>query len=157
MAIEDARIQSRACMRLIRSAAGIALVLCGLTVCAFAQAADSPNLVTNGDFSAVTVGKPDKWEAIGNPNEVDLALNAAKDERGKPCAQLVCTRCDHASLVTLRQAGGTRLEANRVYELSCRMRAENLRSGTVDIAFQGTEGWLFGTFSQRVYVPTFWQ
>ena len=108
-----------------------------------AYAAETVNLVPNGDFAKVTDGKPDQWRAEGDASVVQV-LSAAKDADGRPIARLVCTRYEHgtpSSHAMLAQVGGATLAKGKLYEFSCRMRAEGLRGGSVSVATSDTKGW----------------
>ncbi|MBM4019983.1 MAG: hypothetical protein FJ288_16955 [Planctomycetes bacterium] len=100
------------------------------------------NLVANGDFSQVEGGRPVGWKAEGDA-AVEQALFAARDAEGRPVARLACTRFDArspASHAMLAQAG-VRLDKGRLYEFSCRTRADGLRGGAVQVALQDTRRW----------------
>ena len=122
-----------------------ALVLCIAFAAAASAAEAAPaNLVRNGDFSQVAGEQPEHWRADGSAQEVAQVLRAARDEQGRPCAQLVCTRCDSrspAGHAMLAQTGGVALARGKTYEFSCRARAENLRGGTVSVALSDTKTW----------------
>jgi hypothetical protein len=138
----------------------VVLILSASAAGTFAQATPVSNLVLNGNFASVTSGKPDKWQAAGEPKDVDMVLKATKDEEGKPCAQLICTRCDAkgpASHAMLCQMGGATLAAGRTYEFSCRMRAENLKSRSVGVAFAETNGWQNIGLDRTVPVSRLWK
>jgi len=108
-----------------------------------ALAAEAANLVVNGDFAKVTDGKPDGWRAEGDAS-VTQTLSTAKDADGRPIARLVCTRYEHgspSSHAMLAQVGGATLAKGKLYEFSCRLRAEGLRGGSVSVAISDTKGW----------------
>ena len=106
-----------------------------------AVAADPINLVANGDFSQVSNSQPDKWALSGNPTDVDQRLEVGKDADGKTYAKLICTRCEYRSAnshAMITQVGVVNLAKDKIYEFSCRMRAEGLRGRVVGVAIQET-------------------
>jgi hypothetical protein len=118
------------------------------------------NLVANGDFSQVSNGQPDKWAASGSKIDVTQTLSVEKDADGKPFARLICTRCErrggdsHAMLI---QFGQIKLAKGRPYEFTCRMRATGLRSRTVGIAIQETNGWQKSGLYDEVSLGAAWK
>ena len=126
--------------------AAVVLILLALAphAPAAAPAAEPVNLVANGDFSQATGGKPDQWEAAGDSATVTQTLEAARDAEGRPFARLACTRFDPrgpSSHAMLAQTGSVRLAKGRLYEFSCRVRAEGLRGRAVSVAISSTRTW----------------
>jgi hypothetical protein len=131
-----------------------------IPVMALPVAALEVNLVANGDFSAATDGQPREWATSGSPAHVSQTLRVEHDDSGKPFARLVCTRCEgqggdtHAMLA---QNGMVALKRNQLYRFSCRLRATGLKSRTVGVAIQETQGWLpTGLFTEFTLSPA-WQ
>ena len=125
------------------------------------EAADAsrPNLVANGDFSQVSGGVPDRWQAAGDAS-VTLTLRAAKDADGRPFAQLICTRCERrgpASHAMLAQVGLAPLVRGKLYEFSCRMRAEGLRGRSVSVALVDTKPWTNAGLQEELPVGSAWR
>ncbi len=111
---------------------------------AAAPAAEPVNLVANGDFAQATGGKPNQWEAAGDAASVTQTLAVARDAEGRPLARLACTRFDSqgpSSHAMLTQVGTVRLAKGRLYEFSCRVRAEGLRGRAVSVAISNTRTW----------------
>jgi hypothetical protein len=136
------------------------LVLLAIPLSLLAQPAEAVNLVVNGDFAQVTDGKPDMWSASGDKTDVTQTLSAEKDTDGKPFARLVCTRCERRgsdSQAMLIQFGQIKLAKDRLYEFSCRMRASGLRSRTVGIAIQETNGWQSSGLYDQVGLGPAWK
>jgi len=118
------------------------LLLAGMGSPQIAQATEPANLDANGDFSQVEKGRPVHWATSGDAT-VTQKLEAVVED-GKPCAKLVCTRCEGgggASHAMLAQVGVVMLEQGKIYEFSCRMRAEGLRGGHVNVAISDMNGW----------------
>ncbi len=121
-----------------------ALMVCAAVAGSAAVGAEVENLVANGDFSVVVGGKPQDWQAAGDARVVDQRLTARKDEQGRGYAELVCTRCDAgsgAAHAMLAQVGKVRLTKGRMYEFTCRARAEGLAGRTVSIGISDTKIW----------------
>ncbi|MGD0092699.1 MAG: hypothetical protein ABSE73_22540 [Planctomycetota bacterium] len=130
-------------------------VQCAVTVCA-----EPPNLVPNGDFSQVTNGKPERWETSGDGKTVAQTLTVEREADGKPFAKLACTRCEKvspSSHAMLAQIGGAQLGKGKLYEFSCRLRAEGLASRTVGIAIQDTKGWTNVGLQDQAAVGETWK
>lgn len=103
----------------------------------------TPNLIPNGDFKQIREGKPDGWGAYGNAQKVTQTLTTEKDG-DTAFARLTCTRCEGSggdSHAMLAQVGGANVEKGKIYEFSCRARAENLSSRSVTVALQDTKVW----------------
>ena len=114
--------------------------------CLFSFSAEPPNLVANGDFSQSANGKPEHWETSGDSNTVSQTLTIERDAAGKPCVKLACTRCEKvspSSHAMLTQVGkmSKSLSKGKLYEFSCRLRAEGLASRSVGVALQDTKTW----------------
>ena len=136
------------------------LVLLAIPMSLLAQPSAPANLVVNGDFRQVVAGKPDKWSASGSKADVTQTLSAEKDADGKPFARLVCTRCerrDSDSHAMLTQFGQIKLAEDQLYEFTCRMRASGLRSRTVGIAIQETNGWQMSGLYDQVSLGAAWR
>ena len=136
-----------------------ALVLTMPQAAPAADAGPPANLVANGDFSQVADGKPDKWQAAGDAS-VSQTLRAATDAAGNPCAELACTRYEPggpASHAMLAQVGLGGLIKGRLYEFSCRMRAEGLRSHSVSVAISDTRTWTNGGLQEDLPVGAAWR
>jgi len=121
-------------------AAAILLAACPAPA---APAAEPENLVANGDFSATADGRPARWQAPGDSG-VDQRLETARDSGGNPYARLVCTRFEErgqASHAMLAQTGAVALVRGRMYEFSCRARAEGIPGGAVSVAVSNTRRW----------------
>ena len=115
-----------------------------LHAASWAQRAESVNLVANGKFSQVINGLPDKWSTSGSAVDVSQTLSVEKDADGRAFARLVCTRCERQggdSHAMLAQVGHVHLTKDRLYEFSCRLRAQGLASCTIGVAV-GDQGWL---------------
>jgi hypothetical protein len=109
--------------------------------CAFAVSAQ--NIVVNGDFSQVKDGRPLEWETSGSPENVEQKLEAGNDDAG-PFAKLVCTKCINAngwSHAMIAQVGKVKLEKDKLYEFSCRVKAENIEGRLVSVAISDTKEW----------------
>jgi len=120
------------------AAALLALALAGPT-----PAAPPQNLVSNGDFSRVAAGVPADWASAGDQH-VTQRLEAAKDAAGRPYARLACTRFDQrspASHAMLAQVGKVSLVKGKLYEFSCRVRSDGLKSRSVKVAISDTRTW----------------
>ncbi|MCY3020890.1 MAG: endo-1,4-beta-xylanase [Planctomycetota bacterium] len=123
-------------------------------------AAEPPNLVGNGDFSQAADGKPAQWDTSGDGKSVTQTLTVARDAAGKPYAQLVCTRCEKlspASHAMLAQVGVVKLSKGKLYEFSCRARAEGLASKTVGVALQDTKAWTNAGLQDQMSVGEAWK
>ncbi len=110
---------------------------------ALPAAAEAANLVANGDFSRVAAGAPADWAGAGD-SHVTQRLEAAKDADGRPYARLACARFDQrspASHAMLAQVGKVSLVKGRLYEFSCRLRTEGLKSRSVKVAVSDTATW----------------
>jgi len=122
-------------------------------------AADAPNLVANGNFKDVRDGRPDKWQSTGDANVVQ-SLELAADPDGTAFVKLICTRCDPkspSSHAMLAQVGVVQLARGRMYEFSCRMRAEGLRGRAVSIAVSDTKTWSNCGLQASLSVGAAWQ
>jgi len=131
------QLPSRRLFAFILLAVGI-----GLISLPFARAAEPVNLVANGDFSKVEKGRLAQWSTSGDAT-VTQKLEAAVED-GKPCAKLVCTRCEGSggpSHAMLAQVGVVRLEKDRFYEFSCRARAEGILSRRATVAIRDMSDW----------------
>ena len=115
-----------------------------LIICLFPLVASAaPNAVVNGDFSQSVNGAPVGWEACGNARTVEQRLETGSDN-GIRFARLVCTKCDTAdasSHAMLAQVGKVSLEKGKLYEFTCRVKAENLESRMVSVAISDTRNW----------------
>jgi hypothetical protein len=115
-----------------------------LTFPGIALSADvTQDLVRNGDFKQIRDGTLDGWSAYGNTQKVTQALTAEK-EGDTSFAKLTCTRCEGSggdSHAMVAQVGGANVEKGKIYEFSCRARAENLSSRSVTVALQDTKVW----------------
>ena len=101
------------------------------------------NLVANGDFAQLEKGLPAAWEACGNPDTVEQRLEAG-DEGGTRFARLVCSRCeknDPSSHAMLAQVGRVRLEKDKLYAFSCRVKAKDLNGRVLAVAISDTQDW----------------
>lgn len=107
------------------------------------QLASADNLVANGDFSAVTSGKPDNWDTSGNLKQVTQRLDVVTD-KGVKCSRLACTRFEgtgpdvHAMVA---QVGVVNLEQGKTYQFKCRARAEGLNGRSITVAISDTSVW----------------
>ena len=120
-----------------------AAVLLVVALTGWAYGGERNNLVANGDFAKATGGVPDHWQAAGD-SHLTQRLEAAKDSLGRPYARLTCTRFDQrspASHAMLAQCGKVNLVKGRLYEFSCRVRSEGLRSRSVKVAISNTGTW----------------
>ena len=135
-------------------------MLWGLMLLSFATGAtDAPNLVLNGDFAQSTGGVPDHWSASGDKSSVTQTLTVARDG-DKPYAQLTCTRCEKsnpASYAMLAQIGGANLVRGKLYEFSCRVRAEGLASRSVSVALSDTKEWSNAGLSSQLAAGATWK
>ena len=131
-----------------------------LPAASWAQRAEPVNLVANGKFTQVINGLPDKWSTSGSAVDVSQTLSVEKDADGRAFARLVCTRCERQggdSHAMLAQVGHVHLTKDRLYEFSCRLRAQGLASRTIGVAVQETQGWLpCGLFTEFTVGPA-WQ
>jgi hypothetical protein len=137
-------IRNRIVRQRLPAAAGVSLGFAAALLSGLAGAAEPPNLVANGDFRLATGGKPDRWVAEGDAKDVTQTLRAAAEPDGTPSARLECTRCDPrspSSHAMLALVGGVSLVKGRMYEFSCRMRAEGMKGGSVDVALSDTKTW----------------
>ena len=134
--------------------------LCAAAIAEEARpSAAAPNLVANGDFSQVTDSKPDKWQTSGDAG-VDQTLRVAKDADGRPYAELACTRCEHktpASHAMLAQMGGAQLVKGRLYEFSCRLRAEGMKGRSVSVSLPDTKVWQDSGLSAQFSLGPSWK
>lgn len=136
------------------------LFLGTLPIVSLPSAPGQVNLVANGDFASGTDGVPTQWTVSGSAVNVTQALTVERDTDGGAFARLDCTRCEgqgadsHAMLV---QGGHIRLNAGRLYQFSCRMRAVGLASRTVGVAIRETKGWLPGGLFTEFTVNPSWQ
>lgn len=99
-------------------------------------------LVQNGDFSVVKEGRPEEWQTAGDERVIQRLEIETSD--GNAHAKLTCTRCEGrsgASHAMLAQVGVVALEKGKVYEFSCRARAEGLVGGSVNVAINDTRSW----------------
>ena len=128
----------RSSVVVVGSAALLAIALAGR-----AQAGQGENLVANGDFAKTSAGAPVDWASAGD-SHVTQRLEAAKDADGRPYARLACTRFDQrspASHAMLAQVGKVRLVQGRLYEFSCRVRTDGLKSRSIHVAVSDTATW----------------
>ena len=145
--------------RAMSSQLAAVLLACALAPAVRAGEAAPPNLVANGDFAQVTGGVPDRWQAAGDAS-VTQTLRAARDADGKPFAQLTCTRFERrtpASHAMLAQVGLAPLAKGRLYEFSCRMRAEGLRGHSVSVALVDTKPWTNAGLQEEFPVGSAWR
>jgi len=122
----------------------VTLPFLAVLIVAAASAAEPPNLVLNGDFSQAPGAKPEHWDVSGDAKTVTQTLAVERSADGTTYAKLACTRCDKnnpASHAMLAQVGGVKLTKGKLYEFSCRLRAEGLASRAVGIALQETKTW----------------
>ena len=104
---------------------------------------DEVNLVANGSFEQVRDSAPVDWSAAGDAGvrqTLSLQTNAAAGR----CAKLACTaytRRGPSSHAMLAQVGKVALKKGQMYRLSCRLRAERLRSRYVRVAISDTASW----------------
>jgi hypothetical protein len=127
--------------------------------CLSSVCGEAPNLVLNGDFSKLLNGKPEHWETSGDSG-VSQTLTVEPDADGKPCAKLVCTRYEKvspSSHAMLAQIGGAQLSKGKLYEFSCRLRAEGLASRSVGVALQDTKGWTNVGLHDQASVGAAWK
>src|ERR1035437_5549068 len=139
---------------------GALLVLLAVPMSLLAQSSEPANLVVNGDFALITDGKPNTWATSGSKTDVTQTLSIEKGDDGKPFARLVCTRCERRggdSHAMLTQVGQIKLAKDRPYEFTCRMRASGLRSRTVGIAIQETNGWQKSGLYDEVSLGAAWK
>ncbi len=124
--------------------AGAALALVLTWAAAPTQAAEAVNLVVNGDFAKVAAdGRPEHWQAAGDSGVVQR-LEAARDADGRPYARLVCAEFKQSgpsSHAMLAQVGAVRLVGGRMYEFSCRARAEGIGGRSVSVAISDMKDW----------------
>jgi hypothetical protein len=136
----------------------IAALLGALVRAQATEGGEMPNLVKNGDFSRVLEGKPVGWETVGDPQFVTQELSA--DDGGKPCAKLVCTRCEgsgRSRQAMVAQVGQVPLEAGRFYRLSLRARAEGISSQAIRTAITDTASGEQCGLRERLRVSPSWQ
>ncbi|NLW51654.1 MAG: hypothetical protein GXY85_12565 [Candidatus Brocadiaceae bacterium] len=117
------------------------------------------NRVSNGDFAQVEDGRPLYWQAAGDPGGVDQELTVVHDD-GNTHGRLECTRCEgsggsHHAMVA--QVGRVHVERGRLYEFSCRMRAEGMKDRSVTVALTDTADWQPAGLSVGVPLTTQWQ
>ena len=118
-------------------------VLFAIALAGWAYGGEPGNLVANGDFSRVAAGAPADWASAGD-SHVTQRLEAANDADGRPYARLACTRFDQrspASHAMLAQIGKVSLVKGKLYEFSCRVRTEGLKSRSVKVAVSDTATW----------------
>jgi len=145
--------------RAMSSQLAAVLLACALAPAVRAGEAAPPNLVANGDFAQVTGGAPDRWQAAGDAS-VAQTLRAARDADGKPFAQLICTRFERrtpSSHAMLAQVGLAPLAKGKLYEFSCRMRAEGLRGHSVSVALVDTKPWTNAGLQEEFPVGSAWR
>jgi hypothetical protein len=109
-----------------------------------ARAADSTNLVADGDFSRIVNGAPEAWETAGDPAIVTQTLRVLRDTAGKRCAQLTCTRFERqtpSAHAMLAQVGRVHLIKGRTYQFSCQLREEGMAGRSVSVAMSDTKTW----------------
>jgi len=135
------------------------VIILACAAATLAEEAKPANLVANGDFSQATGGKPDRWQTAGDDG-VDQTLRVAKDADGRPYAQLACTRFEHkspSSHAMLSQMGGAQLVKGRLYEFSCRMRAEGMKGRTVSVSLPETKVWQESGLSAQFSLGPSWK
>ncbi|HOW70029.1 MAG TPA: hypothetical protein PKY77_05450 [Phycisphaerae bacterium] len=119
---------------------------------------EAVSLVRNGAFSIVKNDKPEGWQIAGDEHvtqRLDVEMVG-----GNPCAKLTCTRCEGksgASHAMLAQVGLVSLEKGKVYEFSCRARAEGLAGGNVNVAINDTRSWESCGLQAGLPVTPAWQ
>ncbi len=116
------------------------------------------NGVVNGDFTQMQDGQPVGWATYGNARSVDQRLEIG-EEAGSHFARLVCTRCekvDSSSHAMVAQVGKVHLEKGKLYEFSCRVRAEKLASQIVSVAISDTASWQNCGLSGQIPVTSEW-
>jgi len=117
----------------------VSFVACALPLWAAAE----QNLVANGDFSLKEKGRLVAWEACGNPSTVEQRLETDSEGDAR-FARLVCTRCeknDPSSHAMLAQVGRVRLEKDKLYAFSCRVKAKDLNGRVLAVAVSDTRDW----------------
>ncbi len=123
--------------------ASIVLLLLAFAV-GFARA-EATNLVANGSFelSQIKPGKPDAWSSSGNPAvKQELTLDTGRD--GRRCAKLHCAEFGgdgpdfHAMIC---QVGKVSMRRGQWYRLTLWARAENIKSGAVELSLVNTRRW----------------
>jgi len=126
---------------MVGSVLNFSIVLLGLRL--ISGVIQSPNLVANGDFSAVSDGVPVEWKAYGNATAVAQKLSAER-ELGQSCAHLSCTKLVgeggdiHAMIA---QIGKVNLRAGQLYEFSCRARERGIVGGSIGVAISDMSNW----------------
>lgn len=129
-----------------------------LLPCLFSVLAAAENGVVNGDFSQMEGGALVGWVTAGNARTVTQRLEIG-DEDGTRFARLVCTACekaDSSSHAMLAQEGRVKLEKGKLYEFSCRVRAENLAGQLVSLAISDKTDWQNCGLSAQIPVSTEW-
>lgn len=107
-------------------------------------AAETPNLVSNGDFAQASNGQPRDWQTAGDAAVVTQELRVATAADGTRYAQLSCTRFERqtpAGHAMLAQVGRVQLVKGQTYEFSCKFRAEGIAGRSVSVAMSDTSAW----------------
>ena len=124
------------------AAASVVLLFAGSAGLAAGEAEEA-NLVANGSFEELRDTVPVDWSAAGDAG-VRQKLSAGAGTVGRYCAVLACSsyaRRGPASHAMLAQVARVALKKGQMYRLSCRLRAEGLRSRYVRVAVSDTARW----------------
>jgi hypothetical protein len=125
----------------------------------YLNAKETINLIRNGDFSQIKDNKILDWQPFGH-SAVKQKLTVFYD-KGNPCAKLTCTKFERksgSSHALIGQIGlAYPLKKGKLYELSCRMKAENILSHSVVVQIRNTKTWGNGGLNKGVTVGKDWR
>lgn len=118
-------------------------LLASLFLLGVAVAAESRELIFNGNFTEGANGRPAGWETSGSKTvEQKLALDQGR--KGRPCARLDCTAFSGDSPSThamLCQVGRVAVRKGQWYRLTFWAKAAGLKGGSVEVALTNMRPW----------------